>query len=229
MATGEELVNRIIAGTNNGNPNSHYTKLVADPNNPAQIIMYDNRAKQFDPVLPSSGGAWDSGWTGLGAGSMATPDPSNNEGVYGQGVAYKYENTTITGGDITLQIGETADTVNQMAIDLPDMSLNKIGIDPLIVDPADQAMASMEKVKNGINYVSSERGRMGAYQNRLEHTMENLSAVRENLQDAESTVRDVDVAEEMMIYTKANIINQSAQSMLAQANQVPQSVLQLMQ
>ena len=66
-------------------------------------------------------------------------------------------------------------------------------------------------------------------QNRLDHTINNLSVMQENIQDAESTIRDTDVADEMMAYTKNNILIQSAQAMLAQANQVPQGVLQLLQ
>ena len=73
------------------------------------------------------------------------------------------------------------------------------------------------------------RGTLGATQNRLEHTQNNLSVMEENITDAESTIRDTDVAEEMMSYTKNNILIQSAQAMLAQANQVPQGVLQLLQ
>ena len=76
--------------------------------------------------------------------------------------------------------------------------------------------------------MSSVRGDLGAYQNRLEHTQNNLSVMAENIQDAESTIRDTDVAEEMMSYVKNNILVQSAQAMLAQANQVPQGVLQLL-
>ncbi len=81
----------------------------------------------------------------------------------------------------------------------------------------------------GINKISALRGKLGAVQNRLEHTQNNLSVMTENIQDAESTIRDTDVAEEMMAYTKNNILVQSAQAMLAQANQVPQGILQLMQ
>ena len=84
--------------------------------------------------------------------------------------------------------------------------------------------------ENGlINKISSLRGKLGATQNRLEHTSNNLGVMRENIQDAESNIRDTDVADEMMKYTKNNILVQSAQAMLAQANQVPQGVLQLMQ
>ena len=83
-------------------------------------------------------------------------------------------------------------------------------------------------IKNAINSVSSTRGKLGATQNRLEHTQNNLSTMKENIQDAEATIRDTDIAEEMMAYTKNNILIQSAQAMLAQANQIPQGVLQLL-
>ena len=87
----------------------------------------------------------------------------------------------------------------------------------------------IDKIKTAINTVSSVRGDLGATQNRLDHTINNLSVMTENIQDAESTIRDTDVADEMMAYTKNNILIQSAQAMLAQANQVPQGVLQLLQ
>ena len=90
------------------------------------------------------------------------------------------------------------------------------------------AQAAVDVVKNAINYVSGIRGDLGAIQNRLEHTGNNLSVMAENIQDAESTIRDTDVASEMMSYVKNNILVQSAQAMLAQANQVPQGVLQLL-
>ena len=83
--------------------------------------------------------------------------------------------------------------------------------------------------KGLISQISSLRGKLGATQNRLEHTLNNLGVMKENITEAESTVRDTDVADEMMAYTKNNILVQSAQAMLAQANQVPQGVLQLLQ
>ena len=93
----------------------------------------------------------------------------------------------------------------------------------------DSAAKALDKIKSAINYVSDVRGTLGATQNRLDHTINNLSVMQENIQDAESTIRDTDVADEMMAYTKNNILIQSAQAMLAQANQVPQGVLQLLQ
>ena len=93
----------------------------------------------------------------------------------------------------------------------------------------DGAAEAVNVIKEAINSVSMTRGTLGATQNRLEHTQNNLSVMEENITDAESTIRDTDVAEEMMSYTKNNILIQSAQAMLAQANQVPQGVLQLLQ
>lgn len=85
------------------------------------------------------------------------------------------------------------------------------------------------RVKRVQKYIGDEPFTLGALQNRLEHTINNLGVQRENIQNAESLIRDTDVAEEMMTYTKNNILNQSAQAMLAQANQLPQGVLQLLQ
>ena len=112
------------------------------------------------------------------------------------------------------------------------MSTKGLGLDTLKnVGIADQTTAgtSIDKIKAAINTVSSTRGDLGAIQNRLEHTINNLSVTTENMTAAESRIRDTDMAEEMMAYTKNNILVQAAQAMLAQANQVPQGVLQLLQ
>jgi flagellin len=104
-----------------------------------------------------------------------------------------------------------------------------LSIANISVATAKDAQAAIDVIKDAINQVSSVRGTLGAVQNRLEHTQNNLSVMSENIQDAESTIRDTDIAEEMMSYTKNNILVQSAQAMLAQANSVPQGVLQLLQ
>ena len=90
------------------------------------------------------------------------------------------------------------------------------------------ASKAISVIDNAINTVSNERAKMGAIQNRLEHTINNLNTSAENLTSAESRIRDVDMAKEMMEMTKNNILQQAAQSMLAQANQNPQNVLQLL-
>ena len=134
-----------------------------------------------------------------------------------------------TGAALGLQIGDTSDGFNQLSVEVKDMHSKALGIDDLSIADQDGAAAAIAKIKDAINTVSSTRGDLGAIQNRLEHTSNNLSVMTENIQDAESTIRDTDVADEMMAYTKNNILVQSAQAMLAQANQVPQGVLQLLQ
>ena len=136
---------------------------------------------------------------------------------------------TILGKGLTLQIGDTSDSWNQLNVAVQDMHSASIGVGNLKIDTEEAAQAAINKIKAAINTVSDVRGTLGATQNRLDHTINNLSVMTENIQDAESTIRDTDVAEEMMAYTKNNILIQSAQAMLAQANQVPQGVLQLLQ
>ena len=91
------------------------------------------------------------------------------------------------------------------------------------------AGAMIDKIDAAIQTVSDQRAGLGAVQNRLEHTINNLTATNENLSDANSRIRDVDMAEEMMTFTKSNILSQAATSMLAQANAMPNSVLNLLQ
>ena len=140
--------------------------------------------------------------------------------------------TTVTkeaGKALTLQIGDTAEDFNQLKVNIKDIHTDSLGIDKIRIDDQTSAAAAIDVIKAAINKVSDIRGTLGATQNRLDHTINNLSVMTENIQDAESTIRDTDVAAEMMKYTKNNILIQSAQAMLAQANQVPQGVLQLLQ
>ncbi len=148
--------------------------------------------------------------------------------------------------EMKLQIGDSSEDAD--TLDLADaiggastvalkeiIASDDIGSDSVM--SADNAKDLIKKLRGDakkpedglINKISTLRGKLGAVQNRLEHTQKNLSVMTENIQDAESTIRDTDVPEEMMAYTKNNILVQSAQAMLAQANQVPQGVLQLMQ
>ena len=141
---------------------------------------------------------------------------------------------SVTGKSLTLQIGDTSESFNQMTLSIGDMHTDAMGttggksIADIDISKQKGAQEAVQVIKDAINYVSSVRGDLGATQNRLEHTQNNLSVMAENIQDAESTIRDTDIAEEMMSYTKNNILIQSAQAMLAQANAVPQGVLQLL-
>ena len=137
--------------------------------------------------------------------------------------------TPNNGKPLTLQIGDTSDSFNQLRVGIKDCHVDALGLTDMKIGDQDSAADALDMIKSAINYVSDVRGTLGATQNRLDHTINNLSVMQENIQDAESTIRDTDVADEMMAYTKNNILIQSAQAMLAQANQVPQGVLQLLQ
>ncbi len=126
---------------------------------------------------------------------------------------------------LTLQIGDTSDGFNQMTVSIADMHADALGIGNIDISTQQGAKDSIDLIRDAINLVSSTRGDLGAIQNRLEHTINNLSVTAENMTAAESRIRDVDMANEMMAYTKNNILVQSSQAMLAQANQIPQGVL----
>ena len=132
-------------------------------------------------------------------------------------------------GGLVLQIGDTSDDFNKLRVSVKDMHAKAMGIADIDVSTQTGAAAAVDKIKAAIDYVSTTRGDLGAIQNRLEHTINNLSVTTENMTAAESRIRDVDMAEEMMAYTKNNILVQASQAMLAQANQIPQGVLQLLQ
>ncbi|WP_349672396.1 flagellin [Lacrimispora sp.] len=155
-------------------------------------------------------------------------------GASAQGAAVKLNESNLTkaasaqGAGLTLQIGDTADNFNRMSVKIASTSAKSLGIAGVDISTDSGATAAIAVIKNAINSVSSTRGDLGAIQNRLDHTINNLSVTSENMSAAESRVRDVDMAKEMMAYTKNNILVQASQSMLAQANQVPQGVLQLL-
>lgn len=158
-------------------------------------------------------------------------------GVSADGAAVKleYSNVATTdkvkvaGKGLTLQIGDTADDFNRMSVKIDSTSTESLEIADIDIGSQEGAATAIQTIKNAINKVSSTRGDLGAIQNRLEHTINNLSVTSENMTAAESRIRDVDMAKEMMAYTKNNILVQASQAMLAQANQVPQGVLQLLQ
>jgi len=130
-------------------------------------------------------------------------------------------------GQATLQIG--ANTSQNMQVSIENMGTAALGVKGLKVGNQGQANVAITVIDNATQKVSAERSKLGAVQNRLEHTINNLGTSSENMTSAESRIRDVDMAKEMMMFTKNNILSQAAQSMLAQANQQPQGVLQLLQ
>lgn len=132
------------------------------------------------------------------------------------------------GGGLNLQVGDTSQTFNKVAVKIDSMGTENLGIKDINVGTQEGASEAMDKIKSAINQVSGTRGDLGAIQNRLEHTISNIGVAQENMTAAESRIRDVDMAKEMMNFTKNNILIQASQAMLAQANQQPQGVLQLL-
>lgn len=133
---------------------------------------------------------------------------------------------------LTMQIGANSGQniligINSMQAD--DLGLRNSDKSALDITSAKKATGAITQISNALEAVSAERSKLGSIQNRLEHTIKNLGTSSENLTSAESRIRDVDMAKEMMEFTKNNILSQAAQSMLAQANQQPQGVLQLLQ
>lgn len=127
---------------------------------------------------------------------------------------------------ILAQIGANAG--QSALISIRSMKTTDLGVTAVDISSKYGAVNGIETVNQAISKVSTQRAGMGAMQNRLEYTIKNLDTSAENLQASESRIRDVDMAKEMMTYTKSNILNQAAQAMLAQANQAPQGVLQLL-
>ena len=125
-----------------------------------------------------------------------------------------------------LQVGALSG--QKISISIGNMNSSKLKISGLKVSSFSSAGKAMTAIKKAINSVSSERSKLGALQNRLEHTINNLNTTSENTSAAESRIRDVDMATEMVEYSKNNILAQAGQSMLAQANQANQGVLSLL-
>ena len=133
------------------------------------------------------------------------------------------------GVELNFQIGANKD--QNIKFEIGKMDAKTLGVDTASIDVStySDATAFLDELDTAIETVSGQRSELGAVQNRLEHTINNLDASAENLTAAESRIRDVDMAKEMMEFTKNNILSQASQAMLAQANQQPQGVLQLLQ
>ena len=129
----------------------------------------------------------------------------------------------------SLHVGADSAADNKIEVKIESMSAAGIGVKGLNVSTEDDATAAIDRISEAIQKVSSQRSTLGAAQNRLEHTIANLDNVVENTTSAESRIRDTDMAQEMVNYSKNNILAQAGQSMLAQANQSNQGVLSLLQ
>ena len=128
-----------------------------------------------------------------------------------------------------LHVGADADMTNKITVNIDSMNSAGLGVKGIKADTEQDATYAIDAIADAISTVSSQRSALGAVQNRLEHTINNLDNVVENTTTAESRIRDTDMAEEMVNYSKNNILAQAGQSMLAQANQSNQGVLSLLQ
>ena len=147
--------------------------------------------------------------------------------------------TAGTGGNMTFQIGTSnvkQNLLNITAVSMKAADLGKnvaggapVSLDAVDLSTLDGANKGMAVIEKAITNVSDYRAELGAAQNRLEHTVNNLNVTSENITAAESRIRDTDMADEMTAFTKNNILAQAAQSMLAQANAQPQGILSLLQ
>lgn len=130
---------------------------------------------------------------------------------------------------LTFFIGATADATNAMTVGQQIMTAKELKLDKVAVDTTTNAFKAMKSIDAAIDTVSTYRATLGAAQNRLEHTVNNLKVTSENITSAESRIRDTDMADEITAYTKNNILLQAAQSMLSQSNAMPQGVLSMLQ
>lgn len=179
-------------------------------------------ASELNDLLSKAGAGMSVSFEGkMSATDLATEANGGLQLDHGAGIA--------AGGGLTLQIGDTNDTWNELNLSIADIHVTALDLNSVDISTREGASAAMGKIKTAINTVSTQRGKLGAIQNRLEHTINNLGVTTENITAAESRIRDVDMAKEMMEFTKNSVLMQSAQAMLAQANMQPQSVLQLLQ
>lgn len=146
----------------------------------------------------------------------------------GNGAVAKTTDDTLTYADNGLKFHIGANEGQSITLGLNDMTASALNVENIDISTQDGANKAITTIQSAIDTVSAERSKLGAFQNRLEHSIANLDTSAENLTAAESRIRDVDMAKEMMEFTKNNILNQAATAMLAQANMMPQSVLQLL-
>ena len=155
----------------------------------------------------------------------------NKDAMVADGTGFKTDEDVtldLTGiGSMTLQIG--ANEHQTLELRMPPITKKNLGLAHTNVLTAENAGAAIDEIANAISFVSSIRSSLGAYQNRLEHTTTNLDVTSENMTSAYSRIMDVDMAEEMTKYSSYQVISQAATSMLAQANERPSQVLQLLQ
>ena len=168
----------------------------------------------------------------IGADTAATNATNANDAYDTATTTFTLKKGTVSykdGLSFNLHVGADADMTNKITVNIDSMNSAGLGVKGIKADTEQDATYAIDAIADAISTVSSQRSALGAVQNRLEHTINNLDNVVENTTSAESRIRDTDMAEEMVNYSKNNILAQAGQSMLAQANQSNQGVLSLLQ
>ncbi len=228
VAAGKEWVQRDSAETDNegtGIKNGEYT---------VHLATKEYTEEDLEKLLAKSGLDYDITLTD----QASNPDGDKVLFIQTKGVAVDItmangaglgaDKNLGSGEGLTFQIGANGVEDQRLTVNIADMDANSLGVGGLDISKQDDANDAINKIDEAIKTVSTQRAELGAVQNRLEHTVNNLTTTEENLTAAESQIRDTDMAKEMIKYTKSNILQQASQSMLAQANQQPQGVLQLL-
>ena len=232
----EESIKAIIGGKTSDQGATTTISIVNDKVKNGDKLKIDGKTYTFVEQAKATGAEGE-----VIIGATGDETARNLANAIGAGATFKGKEVTLTagnatelppavlGGGLVLQVGDTYEDFNLLTVESSDMHTAALGLDN--VDISGQAVAgeSINVINAAIDSVSQTRATFGALQNRLEHTINNLDTTSENLTAANSRIRDTDMAKEMMEYTKMNVLVQSAQAMLAQANQQPQSVLQLLQ
>ncbi|WP_286676122.1 flagellin [Clostridium sp. ZS1] len=200
------------------------TALQTDLNN--AIDNYNKTASKENQVDHVSVNVKDGAFVIESGSSKATSSIKFDNSEASQLLGLAGQSSATQGGGVDFQIG--ANQGQTMKVTIGDMRTAALAVDKVDMSTKEGAQAATTSIDAAIKSVSSQRAELGAYQNRLEHTINNLGTSSENLQSAESRIRDVDMAKEMMNFSKNNILSQASQAMLAQAKSQPEAVLQLL-
>lgn len=244
ITSSEDLINRIKAATDGGKPFNHFTEFKSD--GAGHLVISDSRSVSSTKI--SAGGSYGEAKPGVvyekkgldiqvgaEAGQVIRIElPAINSGVLGLG-ADSAGSSVDTSSEYFMRYDEASNSYDKIPNPNYDPSKKDTGgseasgpLSAIDVTTFKGAQSAIVSFKNANAYVSQERSRMGAYQNRFEHTIKNLDNVVENTTAAESQIRDTDMAKEMVRYSNANIVQQASSAMLAQANQKNQNVVSIL-
>ncbi len=197
------------------------TATVSSDGNKVTVSDSNDFSMVFEVKTGTAGTTYDDCEITSSTGAFETPDYT------GSAASVEVTVTVLDAGPMDLQIG--ANEGQTMAVRIPEVTPATLGVDKINIGTAAGAQEAITLLDTAINMVSSIRSKLGAYQNRLEHSISNLDTTSENMSESLSRISDVDMAEEMANYTQKNVLAQAGTSMLAQANQRPQTILSLLQ